>query len=168
VVLFSATFSESSKSSKEGSVLNLSVNGVRIARGDAPLGYVHPRFLARGLSIRSLVMGGGAVFSVGVTVMRRSSVVHRLRIRRGKAGVSRGSDDVIQCNYVLSAREREAYLSILKSKEMSMAADNTKHPSLNIHSLLAGLKCETWIKNIITVINTLRIFDNYDLTSFTY
>lgn len=136
-------------------MLNLSINGVRLARGDAPLGYVQPRFLSRGLSIQSLVMGGGAVFSVGVTVIRRSSIVHRLRVRRGKSGSSKALDDAVQCSYVLSTREREAYMSILKAKEMSLAADSSKHPSLNIHSLLAGLKCETWIKNIITVIRFL-------------
>lgn len=152
IVIFSATFAESSKS-KDGSVLNLSINGVRIARGDASLGYVHPRFLHRGLSIKSLVVWGGAVFSVGVTVIRRSAIIHRLRVRRGRSTSSKSSssDEPGQCNYILSTREREAYMSMLKAKESSLAANSGKHSLLNIHSLVAGLKCDTWIKNIITV-----------------
>lgn len=37
--------------------ISLSYNGIRCAHDRSPLGYVHPRFLSRGLSIRSFRLG---------------------------------------------------------------------------------------------------------------
>ena len=50
VVVFGACFS----SEQSITTLHLGFNSVRKARGDAKLGYVHPRYLQTGLSLRSL------------------------------------------------------------------------------------------------------------------
>ena len=47
----------------------LSVNSVRRCYSYAPLGFVSPSALGRGLSVKSLSLGGGPVFAVRLRVL---------------------------------------------------------------------------------------------------
>ena len=57
IALFTCIFSESDSGSTTEPLLNLSINGVRKASNQAHLGYIHPSYLRRGLSVKSLVLG---------------------------------------------------------------------------------------------------------------
>lgn len=49
--------------------VKLSINSVRRCYSYSPLGFVAPQSLGRGLSIKSLKLGGGPVFAVRVRVL---------------------------------------------------------------------------------------------------
>ncbi len=44
-----------------GNRIRLQYNGVRLAKADAKLGFIHPKYLTRGLSVRSLIYGQSIV-----------------------------------------------------------------------------------------------------------
>lgn len=64
MVIFSASFiandgneGDELKDTLSKAKISLSYNGIRCAHDRSPLGYVHPRYLSRGLSIQSLRLG---------------------------------------------------------------------------------------------------------------
>jgi hypothetical protein len=50
-------FLESESGDRTEPLLMLNINGVRKASNRAPLGYIHPSYLRRGLSVKSLIPG---------------------------------------------------------------------------------------------------------------
>ena len=59
IVIFNATFEIVEISSKVAvkTIMKLSLNGVRKARGDAKLGFVNPKYLNRGIALKTIKPG---------------------------------------------------------------------------------------------------------------
>ena len=59
IVIFNATFEiiDSGSKAAKKTIMKLSMNGVRKARGDAKLGFVHPKYLNRGIALKTIKPG---------------------------------------------------------------------------------------------------------------
>ena len=58
-MIFNATFEivDSGSKAAKKTIMKLSLNGVRKARGDAKLGFVNPKYLNRGIALKTIKPG---------------------------------------------------------------------------------------------------------------
>ena len=157
VVVFCSTFEEINSST----IVKLAVNGVRKAADGAPLGYVRPQYLRRGLSVRGLTTSGGPVFAVSGCLVKVSFEFYQLKVRLGccsgttSSSVHEGGDEMRM--YFLTRMESEEYRHALSAKEAKYASDHENDPRLTVRSMLDGVRCDQWIKAFVLVCCMFKI-----------
>jgi len=138
IVVFAATFEADSS---ENAVIKLSINTTRRARSDALLGYCRPRFLSRGLGLKSLVVDGGSVFAAKVKILSLSQPMAKVVFYT--SGVNERKFiflDHEEVNEVSKFIEgsKSRYLQSMESSE-----------ELNLRDILEDIDCDDYVKSLM-------------------
>lgn len=165
MVVLNATFESNESASgidKTSSSMKLTVNNVRKARGQARLGYVHPRHLARSISVSSIKIGtrftlvkrsqstfdkcvvsssgGGTIFAVRFQVLATSPTMWKLAVKTHP-----------QTHFTASKKEYEV-VQRLRGKAMESIKESIERsPEVSAATVLDSMGCSEEVINAIMV-----------------
>ena len=121
-------------------VLRLSYNAVRKAAINAPIGFVRPQQLLRGISLHptSVIAQGGPIFVANVAAIKVFNVSTRLK-------------SPIQC--VMSAQEDKLYFNEIESRKSRLADVVTEHPEMSVTYIMKDIiGCDDWVVEAYTTL----------------
>jgi len=126
----------------------LTYNNVRRARSDAGLGYIPPRHLNRGLSARSVKLGGGPVYALRGVVVYTGHDMSRFVNQAVEGG---GGGMRSAC---LSADEARLLGQKLEAARYTEETSLQHHPSLSLEALLDDMGCDQRMIGLIRSLET--------------